>query len=63
MVYAAMLLAFFSCRCQASNSLITNTQLITKVYFPRIIIPISSVVTVLGFSHFLYHPDFSHDVL
>jgi lipopolysaccharide transport system permease protein len=47
MVYAAMLpWQFFSSSVsEASNSLITNTQLITKVYFPRIIIPISSVVT------------------
>jgi lipopolysaccharide transport system permease protein len=28
----------------ASNSLITNTNLISKVYFPRLIIPTSSVV-------------------
>jgi lipopolysaccharide transport system permease protein len=47
MVYAAMLpWQFFSSSVsEASHSLITNTQLITKVYFPRIIIPISSVVT------------------
>jgi lipopolysaccharide transport system permease protein len=47
MVYAAMLpWQFFSSSVLgASNSLISNTQLITKVYFPRIIIPISSVVT------------------
>ncbi len=47
MVYAAMLpWQFFSASVsESSNSLISNTQLITKVYFPRIIIPISSVVT------------------
>ena len=47
MVYAAMLpWQFFSSSVsESSNSLIGNTQLITKVYFPRIIIPISSVVT------------------
>jgi len=47
MVYAAMLpWQFFSSSVsESSNSLISNTQLITKVYFPRIIIPISSVVT------------------
>jgi lipopolysaccharide transport system permease protein len=47
MVYAAMLpWQFFSSSVsEASNSLVANTQLITKVYFPRIIIPISSVVT------------------
>jgi lipopolysaccharide transport system permease protein len=31
----------------SSNSLITNQQLITKVYFPRLIIPISSVIAGL----------------
>jgi lipopolysaccharide transport system permease protein len=47
MVYAAMLpwQFFASSVSESSNSLISNTQLITKVYFPRIIIPISSVVT------------------
>jgi lipopolysaccharide transport system permease protein len=47
MVYAAMLpwQFFASSVSDSSNSLIDNTQLITKVYFPRIIIPISSVVT------------------
>lgn len=47
MVYAAMLpWQFFSSSVsEASHSLVDNTQLITKVYFPRIIIPISSVVT------------------
>ncbi len=47
MVYAAMLpWQFFSSSItESSNGLISNTQLITKVYFPRIIIPISSVVT------------------
>lgn len=32
---------------QVSNSLITNTNLISKVYFPRIIMPISSVFVVM----------------
>lgn len=47
MVYAAMLpwQFFASSITESSNSLISNTQLITKVYFPRIIIPISSIVT------------------
>ncbi|HCJ65797.1 MAG TPA: phosphate ABC transporter permease [Elusimicrobia bacterium] len=47
MVYAAMLpWQFFATSVlEASNSLIGNIQLITKVYFPRVIIPISSVVT------------------
>src|SRR5262245_14162152 len=47
MVFAAMLpwQFFASSLTEASNSLINNTQLITKVYFPRIIIPVSSLVT------------------
>lgn len=32
---------------QVSNSLITNTNLISKVYFPRIIMPLSSVFVVM----------------
>ncbi len=49
MVYAAMLpWQFFATSVSdASNSLINNAHLITKVYFPRIIIPISSLVTSL----------------
>lgn len=30
---------------EASNSLVANTQLVTKVYFPRPIVPLSSVLT------------------
>ena len=47
MVYAGMLpWQFFSSSIIAtSNSLIGNAQLITKVYFPRIIIPASSIIT------------------
>ena len=47
MVYAAMLpWQFFSTSVtESSNSLIGNTQLITKVYFPRLIIPASSIIT------------------
>jgi lipopolysaccharide transport system permease protein len=47
LVYAAMLpWQFFSnALSEASNSLIGNANLITKVYFPRIIIPASSVIT------------------
>lgn len=47
MVYAAMLpwQFFASSVSESSNSLVDNTPLITKVYFPRIIIPISSIVT------------------
>jgi len=29
---------------QASNSLITNTSLISKIYFPRMIVPVASIV-------------------
>ncbi len=32
---------------QASNSLITNENLLKKVYFPKLILPISSVITSL----------------
>lgn len=52
--YAIMVLAaqlpwqFFSrALSEASNSLITNTNLISKIYFPRLIIPASSVITAL----------------
>ncbi|HUS00533.1 MAG TPA: ABC transporter permease [Chitinophagaceae bacterium] len=47
MVFAGMLpWQFFSnALSEASNSLIGNANLITKVYFPRMIIPASSVIT------------------
>ncbi|MBT1704889.1 ABC transporter permease [Chryseosolibacter indicus] len=47
MVFAGLLpWQFFSTSLsEASNSLIGNTNLITKVYFPRLIIPASSVIT------------------
>lgn len=47
MVYAAMLpwQFFASSLSEASNSLIGNEKLISKVYFPRLIIPASSVIT------------------
>lgn len=38
---------FSNCVTEASNSLVTNANLITKVYFPRLILPISSVFTKL----------------
>lgn len=38
---------FASALAEASNSLIGNTGLISKVYFPRLIIPISAVATAL----------------
>jgi len=49
MVYAAMLpWQFFASAVQeSSNSLIGNSQLISKVYFPRMIIPSSSIITGL----------------
>lgn len=47
LVYVGMLpWQFFASSITAtSNSLIGNTQLITKVYFPRLIIPASSMIT------------------
>lgn len=49
MVYAALLpWQFFSTAlAEASNSLISNTNLISKVYFPRLIIPTSTIITSL----------------
>ena len=49
MVYAAMLpwQFFANALSEASNSLIGNTNLITKIYFPRMIIPASSVIVSL----------------
>jgi lipopolysaccharide transport system permease protein len=38
---------FATAMAEASASLIGNANLITKVYFPRIIVPVSSVVTSL----------------
>ena len=49
MVFAAMLpWQYFSTSfAEASNSLITNANLLTKVYFPRLIIPTTSIVVSL----------------
>jgi lipopolysaccharide transport system permease protein len=49
LVFAAMLpwQFFANSFTGASNSLITNTNLISKVYFPRLVIPTSSVVVNL----------------
>jgi lipopolysaccharide transport system permease protein len=49
MIFAGMLpWQFFSnALSESSNSLIGNSNLITKVYFPRLIIPASSVITSL----------------
>ncbi len=46
MVYAAMLpwQFFANAFTDASNSLITNANLISKIYFPRLIVPTSSVI-------------------
>ncbi|MGB5747936.1 MAG: ABC transporter permease [Desulfobacterales bacterium] len=53
LVFAAMLpwQFFANSFSGASNSLITNTNLISKIYFPRLIIPASSVV--ISFVDFL----------
>jgi lipopolysaccharide transport system permease protein len=47
MVYAALLpwQFFASALSESSNSLVQNSQLISKVYFPRMIIPSSSIIT------------------
>ena len=47
MVYAALLpwQFFASALSESSNSLVQNNQLISKVYFPRMIIPSSSIIT------------------
>src|SRR5262249_45088440 len=49
MVFAGMLpwYLFSSILAEASSSIISNGYLIGKVYFPRIIIPASTVVTTL----------------
>lgn len=49
LVYSAMLpWQFFSSSfAEASNSLIGNSNLLTKVYFPRIIMPTSTVIVAL----------------
>src|ERR1051325_6123420 len=46
MVFAGMLpWSFFSSGLtEASNSLVSNANLISKVYFPRLLVPIASVV-------------------
>lgn len=48
-VYAAMLPWYFfsNSLSEASNSLINNTNLISKVYFPRLIIPTATIITSL----------------
>jgi lipopolysaccharide transport system permease protein len=53
LVYAAMLpwQFFSSSLTESSNSLIMNPNLISKIYFPRLIVPASSVIT--SFADFL----------
>src|SRR4051794_925730 len=50
MVFVGMLAwTFFSTSViEASNSVVQNAALVSKVYFPRVIIPFSSVVTALA---------------
>ncbi len=50
MVFAGILpWTFFSTSLiEASNSLINNANLITKVYFPRLIVPIATIVVALA---------------
>ncbi|MGL5888667.1 MAG: ABC transporter permease, partial [Bacteroidia bacterium] len=38
---------FSSALSEASNSLIANSNLVTKVYFPRLIVPLSSIIVCL----------------
>jgi len=49
MVYAAMLpwQFFANSLTEASNSLIDNASMLTKVYFPRLVVPASSVIVGL----------------
>jgi lipopolysaccharide transport system permease protein len=49
LVFAGMLpwIFFSSALSEASNSLIANSNLISKVYFPRMIVPTASVVVAL----------------
>ncbi len=53
LVYAAMLpwQFFANSLSESSNSLVTNSNMISKVYFPRMIVPASSVA--LGIADFL----------
>jgi lipopolysaccharide transport system permease protein len=57
--YAAMLPAqyFFAAMTSSSGSLVSNPTLITKVYFPRLLIPISTVLSPLvdfGFAFLVF---------
>lgn len=49
MVFSGMLPWFFfsSALSESSNSMVTNSNLLSKVYFPRIIIPASAIIVCL----------------
>ena len=49
LVFAALLpwQLFSSSLAEASNSLVTNSNIISKIYFPRVIIPLSSIIVCL----------------
>lgn len=49
LVYAAILpwMFFTTALTECSNSLISNASMITKIYFPRIVVPTSSIITAL----------------
>lgn len=49
MVFSGMLPWFFfsSALSESSNSMITNSNLLSKVYFPRIIVPTSAIIVCL----------------
>ncbi len=49
MVFVGLLPWFFftGAFSQASNSLLENERMITKIYFPRILIPLSSILVIL----------------
>lgn len=48
-VFSAMLpwLFFSSALSEASNSLITNANMISKIYFPRLVVPASAIMVAL----------------
>lgn len=50
LVYAGMLpwFLFSGIMSDASNSLVSNAQLVGKVYFPRLVLPLASVVVALA---------------
>ncbi|OAJ71324.1 phosphate ABC transporter permease [Methylobacillus sp. MM3] len=49
MVFSGMLPWFFfsSALSESSNSMVTNSNLLSKIYFPRIIVPISAIIVCL----------------